>query len=342
MTRLMCWRLLVLCFVVSPVNAEESFSGFSDWLMDTARLAVSKGIREETVEQAFSGLSPDPRVLGFDRAQPEFVQTFDEYLEARVTGYRIRKAREHFRRESNLLEKIASRYQVDPEFLVAFWGMESNFGQYQGKYSVIRSLATLGFDARRSAFFTRELIDALQILDEGHVSLENFLGGWAGAMGQNQFMPSSFLGYAVDFDGDGKKDIWSTRADVWASIASYLHRNGWRRGAGWGGEVDLPEGFDPDALQPESNAAGCRAKHHHSEPRTMVQWEAMGLTPLSSLSPERPLAMVLPASSENRNFLVGGNFDVILRYNCANKYAVSVGLLADRIVATDPADTASQ
>lgn len=325
------YLLVVASFVIiaraEPV--EPDFKGFDEWLAKTAIEAQRRGISKKTVDLAFAGLEPDARVIGFDRKQPEFVQTFDEYLEARVTEYRIDRAREFFLQEQKLLLEIAGKYDVDPQYLVAFWGLESSFGRYQGKYSIVRSLATLGFDARRSTFFTEELFKALQILEEGHVSPEEFVGGWAGAMGQNQFMPSSFLNYAADFDGDGKKNIWSSRADVWASIANYLHMNGWKKGAGWGTRVDLPGDLDLEKLRPETVGSRCRALRHHTRKLPLRDWKALGVKPTSSLKDSQVYALVIPDDGVKVSYMVGGNFRTILSYNCANKYAVSVGLLAD-------------
>ncbi len=328
--------LSISCFLfLISAHAEEKspdFSGFDEWLDETAIEARARGISKETIKRAFEGLQPDPRVIRFDRKQPEFVQTFEEYLSARVTEYRINKAREFYVAEKELLDEIANRYEVDPQFLIAFWGLESSFGRYQGKYSVIRSLATLGFDPRRSKFFTEELFSALQILDEGHVSPDEFVGGWAGAMGQNQFIPSSFLSYAADFDGDGKKNIWSNKADVWASIANYLSKNGWKRDAGWGAMVALPVQVNVDELPKSSPGKRCRALQHHTAKLALSDWQKIGVASDKPLNNSISYALVIPPENERKSYLVGGNFRTILSYNCANKYAVSVGMLADLIV----------
>ena len=327
-------RLLLLVFVLVPVpggSAKADFPGFKQWLVKTGEEAEARGISRKIIDLAFTGLEPDPRVISFDRKQPEFVQTFEEYLAARVTDYRINEAREHYRQEIELLSDVAHQYKVDPRYLLAFWGLESSFGRYQGKYSIIRSLATLGFDPRRSEFFTRELFHALQILEEGHITPDRFVGGWAGAMGQNQFMPSSFLSYAADFDGDGKKNIWSSRADVWASIANYLSKNGWRRGAGWGSRVKLPRNLDLASLPRSTPESGCRALRHHSKPLTLSEWQTRGIRPERPIDNSQRYALLMPGAGDATSYLVGGNFRTILKYNCANKYAVSVGLLADQI-----------
>ena len=314
-----------------PEQARAENPPFDVWLEQVRATALEQGIKPATLK-VLDGLEPDPRVLKFDRRQPEFTQTFEEYLTARVTKYRIDKGRQYYRDNLEDLKAIATAYDVDPQFLVAFWGLESNFGSYQGKYSIIRSLATLGHDPRRTTFFTKELLKALTILDQGHIPAEQFVGGWAGAMGQNQFMPSSFLNYAQDFDKDGKKNIWSNQLDVWASIANYLQRNGWRQGEPWGYPVTLTSPIDFETLRPEAPKKGCRAYRHHTRPLSITEWQSKGVDVPQSLDPESSYAMVIADEGEQNAYLVGPNFRGILSYNCANKYAVSVGLLADEIL----------
>ncbi|MEX2488910.1 MAG: lytic murein transglycosylase [Pseudomonadales bacterium] len=341
----MVWlsALFMLIIATMPVQVRaEDQQAFDVWLEDIKNAAIERGISEKTVEQALDDLEPDPRVIGFDRNQPEFKQTFDEYLTARVTDDRIKAARQYYREHFDTLQAIADRYEVDPQYLVAFWGLESSFGRHQGTYSVVRSLATLAFDPRRSEYFTNELFAALRILDEGHVPLDKFVGGWAGAMGQNQFLPSSFLNYAQDFDGDGRKDIWSSRKDVWASIANYLSRNGWERGAGWGMPARMTRSLDFDQLKPEQWDTRCRALGNHTRKLPLSRWQEMGLEISGNAPPaDNEYALIIPeerVSEEDvgRVFLVGGNFRTILNYNCANIYAVSVGLLADTIMSSRP------
>lgn len=304
---------------------------FSEWLLDIKAQALAQGVDEKTLT-VLDGLEPDPRVLGFDRSQPEFVQTFDDYLKARVSEDRIRIARERFRQNRAVLDKIADAYNVDPEYMIAFWGLESSFGRYQGKYSVVRSLATLAYDPRRTTFFTKELLSALKILSEGHVPPDEFVGGWAGAMGQNQFLPSSFLNYAQDFNGDGRKNIWSEEVDVWASIANYLSKNGWRRDRGWGTTVTVPATLDVDSLKPEKTASGCTALRQHTRRLPVAEWKRLGVMGDLDRLTQSEYALVFPEEGTDVSYLVGGNFRSILSYNCANKYAVSVGLLSDLIL----------
>lgn len=321
MGRMLCSACLLL-FSLSAMGAE-----FVDYLEQVRAQAVAEGISESTVDEAFKNLTPDERVIGFDRKQPEFVQTFDQYLEARVSDFRQQEGKRLLQEHKALLARVTERYGVEAEFIVAFWGLETSFGRYQGKYSIIRSLATLGHDPRRATFFTSELIHALRILDQGHVKPESFVGAWAGAMGQSQFLPSSFLRFAQDFDGDGRKNIWQSEADVFASIANYLNEAGWREGAGWGGRVSLPA-LDFDSLKPETYDTRCRALRHHSRKLPLAEWQALGVVSKGAL-PDMDYALVEPEDDSSEGYLAGGNYRAILNYNCANKYAVSVGLLAD-------------
>ena len=311
----------------------DGAESFDDYLVKVRSAAIGNGIASETVDAAFRGLTRDERVIGYDRKQPEFVQTFDEYLTARVTNFRKQEGRKLFKLHQPLLDEVAGLYGVDPEYIVAFWGLETSFGRYQGKYSIIRSLATLGHDQRRAAFFTAELLKALQILDEQHVAPEAFVGAWAGAMGQSQFMPSSFLRFAVDHDGDGRKDIWSNNADVFASIANYLNKAGWKRGAGWGGPASF-DTLDFVSLKPLNIDPSCRALKHHSRKMSISNWKDLGVVPGVQLV-DQPYALVSPEAGANSGYLVGGNYRAILNYNCANKYAVSVGLMSEAIATPD-------
>ena len=318
---------MILILMICP---EALGQKFSEYLEDVRLLAIKSGISGVTVDIAFDNLTPDQRVIGFDRRQPEFVQTMRDYLEARVSEFRKREARRLFREHAVLLSEIENEYEVDAAYIVAFWGLETSFGRYQGNYHVIRSLATLGHDPRRSAFFTNELIQALKILDEQHIAPAQLLGGWAGAMGQAQFMPSSFRKYAVDQDGDSRKDIWHSEADVFASIANYLHQMGWRLGHGWGKAMDRVSRDWSKLIEPEPDSR-CRALRYHTQKFSTSYWADAGFD-VASLNAELDYSLVLPQPVDTKNYLVGGNFRAILSYNCANKYAVSVGVLADHIL----------
>ena len=327
------WLVAVVTLMISQGTVAAGAKSFDDYLGKVRSAAILSGVASETVDAAFRGLVRDERVIGYDRKQPEFVQTFGEYLTARVTKFRKNEGRRLFKLHQPLLDEVADLYDVDPEYIVAFWGLETSFGRYQGKYNIIRSLATLGHDQRRAGFFTAELLKALQILDEQHVSPEAFVGAWAGAMGQSQFMPSSFLRFAVDHDGDGRKDIWSNKADVFASIANYLNKAGWKKGAGWGGRTSFNT-LDFASLKPLEVDPSCRALKRHSRKMSIASWKELGVVPLVQLA-DQTYALISPEAGASSGYLVGGNYRAILNYNCADKYAVSVGLMSEAIVRAD-------
>lgn len=325
---------LFLVVLAVSLTATAEPVDFKSWLAELRVEAAALGISPSIIEQTLIDLEPDPRVIDFDRRQPEFVQTFDQYLTERVTKTKISQGRQYLVRHKQVLKEIGAHYGVEPRYIVAFWGLESSFGRHQGNYSVIRSLVTLAHDTRRSAFFRRELLYALQILEEGHVEVARLLGGWAGAMGQNQFMPSSFLTYAQDFDGDGKKNIWQSEADVWASIANYLHKNGWKHGENWGFKVRLPGDLTANinSLKPIELARGCRALRSHTLILPLAAWQEKGVKSDSgTFSLDGTAALIYPEKGSNISYLVHSNFRVVLSCNCANKYAVSVGLMADSL-----------
>ena len=319
---------IILLIAVVDVSLSSVYAqSFKEYLVFVSEKAIEAGISEAIINQELSQLKPDPRVLALDRKQPEFIQTTEDYLKARLSDKRISDGRNLRQIHNKDLLAVERTYQVDANYIVAFWGLETNFGRYQGKYSVIRSLATLGHDPRRNTFFTRELISALKILDEGHVKSGSFVGAWAGAMGQSQFMPSSFFGYAQDFDGDGKKDIWNSELDVFASIANYLRKNGWVYSDLWGKKVNVSNEIY-DRFPPTRGKSGCRAMKHHSARFPLMHWINLGVYP-GKLSKDKTYALLRLSDTSDQTYLVGKNFETILQYNCANKYAVSVGLLAD-------------
>ena len=324
--------LLLLAMVLSQAVLAQP--PFGEWLAGVRTEAIERGMNESMVDTALKGIEPDSRVIGFDRNQPEFVQTFEEYLTSRVSNDKVEKGRRLLKENRVTLNRIGDHYGIDPRYLISFWGLESSFGKHQGTYQVIRSLATLAYDPRRSAFFRAELFNALQILDEGHIEPAGMLGGWAGAMGQNQFLPSSFLNYAQDFAGDGHKDIWNDPVDVWASIANYLHKNGWRKNQSWGMKVRLPDGFHAGFtdLKPENPSSGCRALRHQTRRMSLPSWQKMGVRSETGgvLADSGPsAALIIPPGPQDFTYMVFPNFRTILSYNCANKYAVSVGMMVD-------------
>ena len=309
---------------------------FAEWLKGVREEGLKRGIRKETLESALTGLTPIERVVQLDRRQPEFVQTFAQYIAARVSPWRVKTGRERIAEHRQALDRIAKKYGVQARFIVALWGIETSFGRATGSFSVVQALATLAFDGRRSAYFRKELFNALEIIDAGHITAASMKGSWAGAMGQNQFMPSSFLAYAVDEDGDGRRDIWGTRADVFASSANYLRKSGWRDDQTWGREVKLPEGFAAKLpeLMPKSSK-GCRDLKKLSVEKTLPQWSALGVRATDGKPlPKRPdlkASLVLPDGPGGPALLVYGNFRATMKWNCSVLFAAAVGMLADRL-----------
>ena len=313
--------LCVMSLAPSLVLASTSQS-FEQWRADLRTEAVSKGITELVFDTAFAGVQPIERVIELDRRQPEFTMTLETYLSKVVSATRIKKARQKLAEHKAILAEVSERFGVQPRFIVALWGIETNFGQHTGGFSVIAALATLAYDGRRSAYFRGELLNALRIIQEGHISAENMKGSWAGAMGQSQFMPSSFLSYAFDYDKDGKRDIWGTRKDVFASIANYLSSVGWRDDITWGREVIVPATLDSKALSDKKTV------------KSMADWQALGIRlPDGADLPKRNLKsrLVVPDRSNGRAFIAYANYDNILKWNRSNFFAIAVGSLADQI-----------
>ena len=305
----------------SALAQEDSAETFSEWRDGVRSEALSLGISAATFDAAFAGVEPIPRVIELDRSQPEVTLTFAQYVERVVPESRVARGRELLAQHRDILEPIGRKYGVPPRFIVALWGIETNFGQYLGGFPVIGALATLAHDGRRSAYFRQELLHALRILEDAHITPEAMVGSWAGAMGQSQFMPSSFVNFAVDFDGDGRRDIWSTQADVFASAANYLAQAGWRAGETWGRRVEIPAGFD-HAL------TGLEMK------KTLAEWQALGLRRADgSELPKAAISgsVVLPGGEGGPAYLVYNNYRTIMRWNRSFYFATSVGLLADGI-----------
>jgi membrane-bound lytic murein transglycosylase B len=313
---------VALAFLLGIANAASANElDFPTWLKGVKQEARQQGIGETTLERAFAGVQPIARVIELDRKQPEKTMTFQQYMERVVSQTRIAEARKRLEENRAQLEPISRQFGVQPRFIVALWGIETNFGQNMGSFSVVASLATLAYDGRRSSFFRKELFNALRILDQGHIAPESMLGSWAGAMGQSQFMPSSFLAYAVDWNGDGRRDIWSTRADVFASIANYLAKVGWKGDAGWGGEVRLPSSFD-------ARLAGLEVR------KPLEYWQGLGVRQpdgrgFSGSSGDA--SVLLPGGSDGPALLVTDNYRAILKWNNSVYFASAVGYLADSL-----------
>jgi len=314
--RVLLMAAMFIFVVASPVFGDSNFDA---WVKGFKAEAIEQGISSSLIDQAFEEVVPIPRVLELDRKQPESRMTFVEYRKSIVSQKRIQRGREMMAQHRDLLNKIGQQYGVQPRFIVALWGIETFYGKNSGGYRIVDALATLAFDGRRSQYFRTELLNAFRILQDGHTSLETMKSSWAGAMGQCQFMPSSFLQLAVDFDGDGRKDIWNTPADVFASAANYLTQSGWRGTQIWGRWVQLPAGFD-------SNQASLKIS------KPLQVWQKIGIRKRDGSDlPLAPLnaSIVLPDGKGGPAYLIYDNYRVIMKWNRSTYFATSVGLLAD-------------
>ncbi len=320
MMRIVSWICGALMFVSGVAIAEQQ--SFESWLGELRLEAIDKGITPQTFDTAFKGVKPIPRIIELDRKQPEFTLTLEEYVSRVVPKRRINLGKKRLEANRELLEQVSEKYGVQPRFLVAFWGIETDFGRLTGGYSVIAAITTLAYDGRRADFFRRQLMDALQILEEGHTTPDKMTGSWAGAMGQAQFMPSTFRAYAVDFDGDNKIDLWGNKGDVFASAANYLSSVGWDKEQTWGREVKLPDSFDKSLFGLETK-------------KSLAEWDKLGVRRLSGKNlPERDLQASLIQPDEGkfvRSYLVYDNYRAIMDWNKSNKFAIAVGTLADSI-----------
>ena len=328
-SRLRRWIISLLFgfLVAGSVQATANTSDFASWLQDLRTEARQKGISDAVLDQALNGIAPLPRVIELDRSQPEFKLTFEEYLGKVVSPTRKRVAAEKLKEHDRLLTEIAAKYGVQKRFLVTFWGVETSFGRYLGSFNVPQALVTLAYDGRRSAYFRKELFNALTILEEGHITAATMKGSWAGAMGQSQFMPSSFVNYAVDWDGDGKRDIWATKADVFASSANYLAKAGWRDDITWGRAVALPS-------DGKINGRAALALAEAKTKMPLGDWAQAGVRCADeSALPTRPLQarLIMPAGDNGPAYLVYSNFDSILAWNRSNYYALAIGILSDTL-----------
>lgn len=314
------WMISVLALsALSASAASSNGKSWHIWLNDFKQEALADGITPQTFDTAFQGVQPSKRVTHFAKTQPEKRLTFEKYRQTRIDPYRITLGAREFKKHSTNLEKIGQEYGVNPCFITAFWGIESSYGRYMGTFPVVASLATLAYDGRRTDFFRKELLLALHIIQDGHVSLDKFKGEWAGASGHAQFLPSSWHRYAVDYNGDGHKDIWNDLDDVFASIANYLKQNGWKSGEPWAYEIQLPASMDASLV-------------NSKQKRSVAEWKAMGVRMLDgSEIPALNLQAEIVEPYGGPAFLAFDNFRVIMRYNNSTFYAGSVGFLADSI-----------
>lgn len=303
---------------VVPATANQ---GFEHWIRGFRTRALAAGIRENVFDAALRGVEYNTSVIQKDRNQSEFTKTIWEYLDSAVSETRIKNGQAALAKHRALLDRIEATYGVEKEIVVAIWGLESAYGSYRGNTPLIGALATLAFDGRRGSFFEGQLIAALKIVQAGDVDPDGMTGSWAGAMGHTQFIPTSYLDYAVDFTGDGKRDIWTDDpSDALASTAAYLARFGWRKGQPWGVEVQLPSGFD-------YGLTGERIK------KSPAEWAALGVRDVTGnpVSNHGDASILMPAGARGAAFMIFQNFHVIERYNAADAYVIGVGHLADRI-----------
>jgi membrane-bound lytic murein transglycosylase B len=301
--------------------ATASPTSFAEFLAGLRSEAARAGITPATIDIALRGIVPDPKVLERDRHQPEFTLTWAQYRALLITDKRIEAGRAAVAQNRALLAAVQDRFTVPPGVITGIWGLESSFGTQTGDFHVVDALATLAWDGRRAGFFRSELIAALRILDEHDITPSRMTGSYAGAMGQPQFMPSSFLRYAVDFDGDGRRNIWTSRPDVLGSIANYLEQSGWHGDATWGQPVILPARFDPSSAGRETSRPLGEWAHEGVRPTAGV-WRETAATPASVLIPDGP---------GGDAFVVYPHFLAIRRYNPSDFYALAVGLLGDRV-----------
>jgi peptidoglycan lytic transglycosylase B len=315
--------------LVAPIRVTPGFmetawatpGSFDAFLLSMRAEARRAGIALATLDRAFTGLVPNQAVIDRDRHQPEFTLTWAKYRALVISDQRIANGKAAFQKNRALVARVQDRYGVSPGVIMGIWGLESSFGTELGSFHVVQALATLAWDGRRATFFRTELLAALRILDHGDVSPARMTGSYAGAMGQPQFMPSAYLRYAVDFEGNGRRDIWSSTPDTLASIANYLADSGWRPGGTWGHAVRLPAGFD--------TADSGRAIH-----RPVGVWMRRGVGSADgrALAPaDTEAALILPDGPGGEAFLAYGNFAAIRRYNPSDFYAIAVGLIGDGI-----------
>lgn len=309
-----------------PVQAEDEVimpdKDYKLWVADLRREAISKGISADLFDQAMADFKPIKRVVELDRKQPEGKWTFAQYKKRVVSEARIAQGRRMYKQHKDLLEQVSYRYGVAPQYIVALWGIETSYGNITGGFDVIPALATLAWEGRRAKFFRKELLDALRIINDGHISVDRMKGSWAGAMGQNQFMPSSFHNFAVDGNSDGRKDIWTSLPDVFSSTANYLATNKWAEGQRWGREVKLPNGFSEKLVD-------LKVK------KSLQSWADLGVRkPDGSPIPVAAgfsASLVAPDGLGGPTYLVYNNYRTFLTWNRSTYFATSVGLLADAI-----------
>jgi len=301
-------------------NNSEANDSFDNWLLIFKEEAINEGISKNTLN-LLNDIKPNKKIIKLDRNQPEFKLTFKNYFSKVVSKNRIKNAKIKLNDNQILLKPISKKYNVQSRFIISLWGIESNFGNNMGKSNILQSLVTLAFDGRRSKYFRKELIAALKILEKEEINPSGFNGSWAGAMGQCQFMPTTYLKFAKDGDNDGKIDIWNNKIDVFASIANYLNNVGWNDNYTWGRKVKVPNNFN--------------FKTFHNKRKLLEDWGKLGLTKSNgtSLPNNKIYAKYINIDKEkDLSFLVYQNYDAILKWNRSNYFALSVSLLSDKLI----------
>lgn len=318
------FRILIVSLVLALSGSGYAWAydadSFATFKLNLQQEAIATGLSPTIVKKAMDSVQYLPKVIELDRKQPEKKITFAEYKNNILTDARINKGREMFKKHRAVLEKVSKQYGVQPEYIVALWGLETNYGGYKGNWGVMSALTTLAYQGRRAEFFKKELMNAMRILDEGHIDLSGLRGSWAGALGHNQFMPSSFIELAVDGNQDGRKDIWNDLNDVFPSSANYLSQKGWNDTYGWGYEVTLPAGFSESLLTREIK-------------KPVSEWMKMGVAPIGGNPSDANIqaSIVAPDGIGGATYLVYSNYDVIMKWNRSLYFATTVGLLADAV-----------
>jgi membrane-bound lytic murein transglycosylase B len=310
-------------------------SGFQGYLQLLAARARSEGVSESTIARMTEGLTFNPRIIALDRAQPgsnpNVSPLYEPYRRSHIDGVRIAGGRRMLQSLGSHIPEVERRYGVPASIMVSIWGNETNYGTYKGDFDLARSLSSLAYEGRRRELFAGEFIALLKMADQG-VPQYRLKGSWAGAFGNPQFLPSVFLRTAVDGDGDGDRDIWTSHEDTVASIANYFRDAGWRPGEPWGVRASVPAGLDASAFKPRVVSPACPRVHaRHSNWKPVSQWRQLGVIPQGAIGENVMASLFQPDGPGTAAFLLTGNYRVILQYNCSNYYALTVGLLADEI-----------
>ena len=319
--RRLCATAMMLTIGAACAPAEAQKQSVDSWVAGFKAKARAEGISQKVVDEALRDFQPIAKIIRLDRHQPDGTTTFEKYMKSTLPPFRVNKGRDLMKKHKAILDEVSAKYGVQARFIIALWGKETSYGGYTGGYSVPHALATLAYDGRREKLFTDELIHALKIIDAGHITFKNMKGSWAGAMGQSQFMPSSFLKYAVDHNGDGRRDIWNTKADVFASIANYLSQEGWDDEYTWGRKVTVPDGFDKSLFDLKTF-------------RPLSEYQKLGVrTEWGSDLPEADLeaALITGGKGHGPAYLIYPNYNVILKWNYSRYFATAVGTLADKV-----------